>query len=163
VSAVNGSNLSSIYKRFPFSIISAYAGGTTYAIYDAVYSSGVVYRSLQNSNVGHTPVSSPTFWEVIADPSGLALNEGTASESLNITSTVYQIVPVPNSEYAFANAIAAASTLGGDVDREQTVQTYELLAVMVDSTYIRSDRNEYQQAELLARRIQSIATAEGLL
>lgn len=49
-----------------------YAGGTTYAI-DALAgvagSAGVVavYKSLQNSNTGHTPASSPTWWQYLCD------------------------------------------------------------------------------------------------
>jgi hypothetical protein len=46
----------------------AYAGGTTYALDQYVTSGGITYRSLQASNVGHTPASSPTWW--VAD-SGL--------------------------------------------------------------------------------------------
>lgn len=46
----------------------AYAGGTTYALDDLVYvgtvgSALTVYKSLQASNTGHTPASSPTWWE----------------------------------------------------------------------------------------------------
>jgi hypothetical protein len=42
--------------------LGAYAGGTTYDRNVIVISSGIAYRSLQTGNVGHTPVSSPTFW-----------------------------------------------------------------------------------------------------
>lgn len=48
----------------------AYAGGTTYAL-DALVSTGTagqvisVYKSLQPSNTGHTPSSSPTWWQLI--------------------------------------------------------------------------------------------------
>lgn len=50
----------------------AYAGGTTYAINDTVSVAGAaglltVYKSLQGSNTGHTPSSSPTWWENIGD------------------------------------------------------------------------------------------------
>jgi hypothetical protein len=41
---------------------SAYAGGTTYAVGDHVADGGVNYYSLQSSNTGHTPASSPTWW-----------------------------------------------------------------------------------------------------
>ena len=40
----------------------AYAAGTTYALDAYVTSAGVVYRSLQAGNVGHTPATSPTWW-----------------------------------------------------------------------------------------------------
>jgi hypothetical protein len=40
----------------------AYNGGTTYDLADLVTSSGIVYYSLQDANMGNTPVSSPLFW-----------------------------------------------------------------------------------------------------
>jgi hypothetical protein len=40
----------------------AYSAGTTYSIGQAVNFAGVAYTSLQNSNTGNTPNSSPTFW-----------------------------------------------------------------------------------------------------
>lgn len=50
----------------------AYAGGTTYAINATASVAGAaglitVYKSLQNSNTGHTPASSPTWWVSIGD------------------------------------------------------------------------------------------------
>ncbi len=51
----------------PVSFKGAYASGTTYAIGDAVsYTDGSSYISLQASNTGNTPNSSPTFWAVLA-------------------------------------------------------------------------------------------------
>jgi hypothetical protein len=41
----------------------AYASGTTYAINTTVTSGGIYYVSLQDSNTGHTPASSPTWWQ----------------------------------------------------------------------------------------------------
>ncbi len=43
----------------------AYAGGDTYALDAYVTSGGIVYRSLEAANIGHTPVTSPSYW--IAD------------------------------------------------------------------------------------------------
>src|ERR1041384_592250 len=42
----------------------AYNSGTTYAINDPVDDGLHSYRSLQNANTGHTPASSPTWWEL---------------------------------------------------------------------------------------------------
>lgn len=36
--------------------------GTAYAAGDLVTDGGIVYRSLQGTNIGHTPASSPTWW-----------------------------------------------------------------------------------------------------
>lgn len=48
----------------------AYAGGTTYLIGDHVtVSNGVrldVYTSLANGNIGHTPASSPAWWNLVS-------------------------------------------------------------------------------------------------
>ncbi len=58
-----------------------YSAGTTYAQYDVVTSSGIVYTSLQNTNLNHTPASSPTFWRVFAYSAGTtyALNDVVSS------------------------------------------------------------------------------------
>ncbi len=40
----------------------AYAAGTTYNQGDLVTSGGVTYYSMQGTNTGHTPASSPTWW-----------------------------------------------------------------------------------------------------
>ena len=42
-----------------------YASGTTYALGNRVTYSGKIYESLQNSNTGHTPDISPTWWLLI--------------------------------------------------------------------------------------------------
>ena len=46
----------------------AYSGATTYFADDLVDSGGIIYISLQNGNLGNTPVSSPDFWFALADP-----------------------------------------------------------------------------------------------
>lgn len=150
--------------RFLYIAPEDYDSGTTYAIYDAVFdpSANGVYRSLQSSNTANS-LSNTSFWELITDPSELALNEGESNESANLASQVYQVILTPNSEYAFSSQIAIASTEGGDVEREQNVTLYELLAVLVDGAYIRSDRSEFSQGERICRRIESIATQAGLL
>jgi hypothetical protein len=50
----------------------AYTGGTTYALNDTASVAGsagliTVYKSLQASNTGHTPASSPTWWASIGE------------------------------------------------------------------------------------------------
>lgn len=44
----------------------AYAAGTTYAQGDEVSDAGLLYVSLVSSNTGHTPASSPTYWQPLA-------------------------------------------------------------------------------------------------
>lgn len=63
--AVLDANLTS--TTVPEATVAAYAGGTTYALgVRAGETTGTVqtvYESLQNSNTGHTPASSPTWWK----------------------------------------------------------------------------------------------------
>lgn len=52
----------------PETTVTVYAGGTTYALGDirgvnGANKSQIVYQSLQNSNTGHTPASSPDWWQ----------------------------------------------------------------------------------------------------
>ena len=143
--------------RFQVVAIPDYAGGTTYAIYDAVASGGVVYRSKQNSNTGNA-VGDTAWWEVISDPAALAANEGEANESANIDSTIYEpIVPV-NSQYIFANQIAEASEqyLTSLELPDETLDTYSLLGVLVDGLAVYSDRSQVSQGERVARRLDAI-------
>lgn len=70
-----------ISSNVPETPPSAYAGGTTYSLGQQVSTGtagGVitVYESLQNSNTGHTPASSPTWWAEIGTTYA-AWNSGT--------------------------------------------------------------------------------------
>lgn len=47
----------------PGVVPAAYSGATAYSNTDFATSGGIIYKSLQNANTGHTPVSSPTFWQ----------------------------------------------------------------------------------------------------
>jgi len=51
-----------------------YVATTAYEKGEFVLSSSIGYQSLQDANVGNTPVSSPTFWEVVGF--GAAINSG---------------------------------------------------------------------------------------
>jgi len=147
------------WTRIPFVIVPDYDTGTTYALYDAVFdaTNKLVYRSKQAGNLNNA-LNNSTWWEPITDPAELAENEGETNESANISSTIYEIEVLGNSEYYFANAIAQASTEGGDAEREKNVDIYELFAVLTDGAYVSSDRAEYANGERLCRRIQSLAT-----
>lgn len=65
-----------------------YTAGTTYALDAFVIYSNKVYQSLQASNIGNTPSTSPTFWQYISFGNKYAMFDGevntktTASESL---------------------------------------------------------------------------------
>ncbi|MDQ1920552.1 hypothetical protein [Massilia pseudoviolaceinigra] len=58
-----------ISSTVPEALVTDYAGGSTYALGDirgvTTGTAQVVYQSLQASNTGHTPASSPTWWKLL--------------------------------------------------------------------------------------------------
>jgi len=128
----------------------------TYALYDVSQdpATSIVYRSKQNGNIGHALVDT-SWWEVVT--ALVALNNGTATESVNLNSTVYSVILTPNAEYEYANAISEAGDIccSDNCDLEQLF-VYIKLGALLDAMYVCSDRAEYPQAEIIARRFQSI-------
>ena len=144
-----------LFVALPF-----YAGGTTYAQYDAVYESGSVYRSKSAGNIGNA-VSNTTYWELISDPTSLALTAGTSTGSPNlaaITSTAVLSFGVRASiSAAFGDQAGDAFLeMTSDYKRSQDVRMHELLALAVDSIDTADSRQNYSALEIYARRAESI-------
>lgn len=136
----------------------AYAGGTTYNIYDAVYDSttDLVYRSLANSNVGNA-LSNTTWWQLITSPSTLAANKGESNESLNIESTVYQRVLTYNSQYEYGNFVSeACANCCGDCESDEADATYNLLSLLLNGAVQADLRTECVKGETICRRLSGI-------
>lgn len=132
-----------------------YDNAEAYILYDAVYSGGVVYRAL-GATTGNAPPN-VTYWEVISDPTSLVANDGTAEESQNVTSYVFNDVLTADTEYLFGNiAEDVALEFGTTSAREEDVENYELVAVLLDGMWIAATRQEYGRAEKLARRSDGI-------
>lgn len=146
---------------FRFLIVSVpdFDNSATYNIYDAVFNptDNKVYRSKQNTNT-EDDLTNTTWWEEITDPATLASNEGEANESTNIDSLIYEPLLLPNGEYSFANVIAEASEeyLTSQNIPDDDLESYSLLAVLVDGAYVHGDRTEMSQAERISRRLESI-------
>lgn len=71
-----------------------YAAGTTYALGNRVTYSGKIYESLQNSNIGHTPDTSPTWWLFIGpDNKHVALDSSVSTVSSNIGDLTFVVKP----------------------------------------------------------------------
>jgi len=110
--AVTGASLTTDVVETP---PAAYAGGTTYALADRVSVFGGVsnttatlYESLQNSNTGHTPSSSPTWWKPLGT-AYLAYNAGTAyGDGAIVTDTtnhlLYESLQAANTGNALTDA-----------------------------------------------------------
>jgi hypothetical protein len=69
-----------------------YAAGTTYAIDAFVVYLNKVYQSLQASNTGHTPDTSPTFWQYISVGNKLAMFDSEVSTQTTATTTLTTVV-----------------------------------------------------------------------
>lgn len=140
-----------------------YAGGTTYAKYDAVFDPATnnVYRSKSNGNLGNA-LNNTTFWELITDPAALAFNIGTATESLNMTAytgqTVQNIVLFPLTKVEFGTETGLAFLeASSDYKRSEDVRLAELLQLAVTAMTVANDRQEYSLGEIFARRARDLA------
>lgn len=142
------------YHRFYYVAIPAYAGGTTYAIYDAVYDSAtdVVYRSKSNGNVGNS-LSNTVYWEVISDPASLANNFGENNESENIKSLIYLRVLRSLSQRAFSLMIG--ENCGCTDCEDDIIPQYNLFRFWLDCAEVADTRSEVLDGELICRRIES--------
>lgn len=146
--------------RFPMIAVPDFNAASTYAIYDAVQSAGVVYRSLQNNNTEDN-LSDTDWWEVITTPYELALNDGEVDDSLNCDKLIYDVILYPNSQYEFANEISEVSEECCSVDCSlENLFRYVRLAAILDGMKVRSDRSEMSQGERLARRMEAIIESE---
>jgi hypothetical protein len=143
------------YYKIPFAIIPDFNSSSTYSEYDAVYdsASGNVYRSLSDSNT-EDDLSNTTYWELISDPSSLAANKDTSTESTNITSQVYQRVFSANGQYHYANMLSAQG-IRADSESLETLQGYNHWAMLLDQIAIADSRQEVEDGELIARYVES--------
>ena len=91
----------------------AYAAGTTYALGNFVSVAGTlglqnIYRSLQNTNLGRTPASNPTWWELsgtVYDPYSAGTTYViTARVQDNSTHKIYQSLVAANLGNALTDA-----------------------------------------------------------
>lgn len=144
------------YYKFPFVIISDFDDTDTLALYDAVFnpSDNKVYRSKTASNTEDT-LTNTTYYEEITDPSDLANNKDTATESANITSQLYVRVLSPNGQYDFANKLSNLSHYMDNDDLEFSIGTYNLYAQWLDAVAVADSRSEVLDGELICRRIQA--------
>lgn len=90
----------------------AYAPGTTYALGARILRAGThrCYESIQASNTGHTPESSPTWWLDIAPTNRWAMFDGVVGTATTLASPL-TVVLAPGA----ANAIALLELVGSSV------------------------------------------------
>lgn len=146
-----------------------YAGGTSYAQYDAVYSTSdkSVYTSLSAGNLGHTPASSPTFWVKQSDPTSLINLVGTAQAPANVvTNTGYAVVNTilyALTTYNYGNLAASASLEPcSDCKRTWDVTQLQIMRTYLDGLQIASQRQDYSNGEKICRRAITLASIPAL-
>lgn len=143
--------------------VPAYSGGTTYALYDAVYDGGNVYRSKSAGNVGNA-TSDTSFWELITDPTSLALTAGTSLASPNLATITSTAILSFGVKAAIAVAFGTQTgnaflEMTSDYLRSQDVRVYELLALGLEAIKIADSRQNYSALEIYARRAESIISS----
>lgn len=91
---------------------SNYLSTRTYSINEPCFYLGVPYKSLQNSNIDHTPDSSPTYWEVTGGGlSGWELTEDTDGSKLLTTPFGVDLVPIDDDGNFTFNGLIKATTI----------------------------------------------------
>lgn len=95
----------------------AYVAGTTYAAGDYVIRTSThrIYQSLQASNIGHTPESSPTWWNDIAPTNKWAMLDNVVGTATTLTSPL-AVVLAPG----LVNALALLELVGESVTVSMT-------------------------------------------
>lgn len=73
-----------------------YNAGTTYAVGDTIYYVATnihgVYQSLQAANTGHTPSSSPTWWQFVSNDNRWAMFDNGVSTTTSNASSIDAVV-----------------------------------------------------------------------
>lgn len=146
------------WHQLAYVAVPDYAGGTSYAKYDAAFdpTNKIVYRSKSAGNIGNA-LNNTTFWEVIPDPSALAFNIGLTTQSVNLntntSAAVYNIVLNPiTKQAAGTQAGQAFLEASSDYRRSQDVRLWELLDLAVVDMDVCNSRQEYSLGEIAARR-----------
>lgn len=115
----------------------------TYAIDDIVYESGSLWKSL-TSNIGSTPSSSPSDWEVLTDQ--LDTIETLPS---TVTEGVSEFVPLCRSEKCYAKIVASLAITGkcGSCTEEELGKLYRRVDVLLQGAYVAAAQTRYNEAD----------------
>lgn len=102
-----------------FNPMGAYSAGTTYAKGDTVSSAGSSYVSRIDGNIGNTPVSSTTQWQVIANKGDAGASGGVAGGGTTVVGNLPKWTDVVgatlgDSGVAFGDVVAASAAFAND-------------------------------------------------
>lgn len=145
------------WNQYTIVFIPEYDNGATYALYDAVYESGVVYRATQAGFSGQTPPNS-SYWEIISEPTSLAANDGTATESANIAFEIFNIIIYPFAKKLFGDSAEnyAIQCCGTFKDVEEFT-AYKELGAIVKALQASNTRSRYASGERISRYAASLS------
>lgn len=141
------------YYKARYAFIPTYSTATTYAKYDSVVSGGVVYRSKLAANLNNA-VTNTTWWEVISDGASIATNKGSATESLNCDTVIYERVFTANAQYGYGNCVSLNS-MHTESDDEDISHDYDIFSLMLNAAITADERTETVKGELISRKIES--------
>jgi len=140
------------WHQFIGVFIPDYDNGANYNQHEAVYSGGITYKSISVAQITAIAPPNVSNWVAVSDPTTLAENDGTSTESPNLSFQVYERIIYPNAK-TFSGSSAASAASGGcsDCERSEDVLTYEQANLNVDALNNYDYRGQYAQGEVLAR------------
>jgi hypothetical protein len=149
------------YYKFKFAIIPEYDNAVNYDQYDVVYSGGAVYQAYAETPSAGTATGNASYWEVIAEPTSLLDDVGTATESGNLVYKLYERIIYPFSKKGYGDsAEQAALQCCSDCERGEDVKTHEMLAVLIRGMNASDTRSKFIKGEKMARKSQEIIEAQ---
>jgi hypothetical protein len=139
------------WYQFKYVFVPNYDGATQYFLYDAVYSSGVVYRAILDNFTGFDPTNA-SYWEVIPDPVVLVDSFGTATVSANVAIQVYNIIIYPFAKKLYGDKAEdfALKCCGTFKDLEEFTE-YKVIGGIVAALKACNTRQRYASGEKISQ------------
>lgn len=144
------------YQKYVLFIVPNFNMGSTYAHYDLVYSSGIIYRSKSVSPLTGVLPTDTTNWEVITINIAYAAI-GTSSASLNTVVGIVQTILTFASSQCLGDVASenAERNCCGECNDPRLQDKFERLWSLVYFANLASGRQKYIEGERFARDIDS--------
>lgn len=142
-----------------YAAIADYGIGTNYNQYQASFDPATnnVYRSKVDSNVGQS-LSNTDYWELISNPSSLAANKDTSTESTNIDSLVFNdIILNKVTNFRGDKAIDAAQEGASAVDEPiESTWFFSIADFNMEAALTAEIRQQFAAGERYTRRMDEL-------
>jgi hypothetical protein len=117
--------------------VSLYDATQIYAQNDPCFYLGIPYRSLQNSNTGHTPDSSPTYWEVTGGGGLTEVAHDTTLDGTGVAGDPLTVLDSPHADSAdnVSGIVAIENGGTGQAAKESAFDALSPLSTQGDLLY----------------------------